>query len=70
MSFLFLAEGHAVGALIHAGVGFVGAYQDLIQGAVVLAGAVVCTLGNGALHALICVTAHCSYLLFLFSSLV
>lgn len=55
---LLLAEGFAVGALVNSGVGLVGAYQDLIQGAVVFALAVVCALMDGALNTLVCIAIH------------
>ena len=35
-----------------------GTHQDLVQGAVVFALAVVGALGNGALHALVGMTVH------------
>ena len=57
-------EGHAVGALIHGGVALVGAHQDPIQGAVVLAAAVVAALMHGALDGLIGMTIHKVSLLF------
>ena len=56
---LLSAEGHAVGALVHGGIALVGAHQNLIQGAVVFALAVVCALMNGALHALVGMAIHC-----------
>ena len=55
---LLLPEGHAVGALIHGGVGLMGTHQDPLQGAVVSAVAVVCALRNGALDALVGIAAH------------
>ena len=61
---LLLAEGLAVGALVHGGVALVGTYQDAVQGAVVAVGAVVSALLNGAFNALICLTIHCQFLLF------
>ena len=67
---LLLAEGHAVGALVLGGVGLMGAYKDLVQGAVVGLVAVMGTLGNGALDALICFAVHNADLLFLNSALV
>ena len=60
---LLLAEGHAVGAGIHSGVSLVGTHQDPLQRAVVSILAVVCTLRNGALNALVCVTVHIQFLL-------
>ena len=62
--YLFLAEGHTVGALIHGGVAFVGADQDAVQSAVVGILAVVSALMNGAFNTLVCFTIHVSFLLF------
>ena len=67
---LLLAEGHTVGALVLGGVGLMGAYKDLLQGAVVGLIAVMGALGNGALDALVCFAVHNAYLLFLNSALV
>ena len=61
---LLLAEGLAVGALVHGGVALVGTYQDAVQGAVVAVGAVVSALLNGAFNALVCLTIHSRFLLF------
>lgn len=61
---LFLTEGHTVGALVHSGVGFVSANQDLFQGAVVSLVAVMCALLNGAFDAFICIAVHSIFLLF------
>ena len=55
---LLFAEGLAIGALIHGGVGLVGAHKNAVQRAVVLIFAVVCTLLNGAFDTLVCVTVH------------
>ena len=55
---LLLAEGFAVGALIHGGVLLMGAYQDAVQRAVVLSIAVVSALLNGAFNALVCILVH------------
>ena len=55
---LLLAEGLAVGALVHGGVCFVGAYEDPVQRAVVFVVTVVGTLGNGALYAFVGMAAH------------
>ena len=60
---LLLAEGHAIRALVHSGVGLVGTHQDLVQGAVVLTLAVVGTLMDGAFVALIRVAVHGHFLL-------
>ena len=61
---LFLAEGLAIGALVHSGVGLVGAHQDLLQRAVVGIVAVVSALLDGALDALVGVAVHGIDLLF------
>ena len=58
LSGLSLAEGLAVGALVHGGVGFVGAHQDPVQGAVVLGVAVICAGLNGAFDALVGMMVH------------
>ena len=60
---LFLLEGHAVRALVHGGIALVSADKDPVQRAVVLPGAVVGAVGNGAFDALVGVTAHRKYLL-------
>ena len=59
---LLSVEGLAVGALVHGGVCLVGAYQDPVQGAVVLGGAVVGALADGTLNALVCMAVHGQYL--------
>jgi len=56
--FLALTEGLAVGALILGGIGLVGTHQDSIQGAVILAVAVVSAGLNGAFDALVCIVIH------------
>ena len=61
---LLFAEGHAVGALVHSGIAFMGTHQDALQGAEILLTAVVCTLTNGTFNALVCVTIHVLLLLF------
>ena len=61
---LFLAEGLAVGALVHGRVCLMGANQDLVQRAVVLTVTVVSTGLYGALNALVCVAVHECFLLF------
>ena len=63
--FLLLAEGHAIGALVHSGVCFMGAHHDPLQRAVVCFIAVVHTLSNGALNALVGIMVHGLFLLFL-----
>ena len=55
---LLLTEGLAVRALIHSGIGFVGADQDSLQRAVILGVAVVCALLDGALDALVGMIIH------------
>ena len=53
--FLLLAVGHAVGALIHGGVAFMGADQNLLQRAVVGGIAMMDALGNSTFNVLVCV---------------
>ena len=60
---LLLAEGLAVGALVHGGVHLVGTHQDLVQGAVVLTLAVMGTLLDGTLDRLVCIAVHNEILL-------
>ena len=67
---LFLSEALAVGTLIHGGVGLVSAHQNLIQGAVIFAGAVVRALLDGAFNAFVGMTVHTFSLLLLFSRVV
>ena len=55
---LFLAEGLAVGALIHGGIAFMGTYQNAVQSAVIAVGAVIGTLMHGTLDALVGVAVH------------
>ena len=55
---LFFPEGLAVGALVHGGVGLVGAHHNPIQGAVVFVFAVISTLLYGAFDALVGMTVH------------
>ena len=62
---LLLAEGLTVGALVHGGVGLMGAHQDAIQRAVVLAVAVISALLYGAFNTLVCVAIHRFFLLLL-----
>ena len=69
-SVLLLSEGLAVGTLVHAGVCLMGAYQNAVQGAVVLGSAVMGAFIDGALNALIGMTIHDPFLLLLVSSLV
>ena len=63
-NFLLLSEGLTVGTLVHSGVCLVGAHQDPVQGAVVLGVAVVGASLHGAFNALICMTVHRFFLLF------
>ena len=58
LSCLLLAEGLAVGTLIHSGVSLVGTHQNTIQGAEVCILAVVCALCNSTLNALVSMTIH------------
>ena len=67
---LLLPERHTVGALIHAGIGFMGAHKNFVQRTVVGAVAVVCALAYGAFNALVCVIGHDFSLLLLYSKLV
>jgi uncharacterized MAPEG superfamily protein len=60
---LLLAEGHAVGALIHGRICLMGADQNSVEGAVVFAVAVVCALLDGAFNGLVCMTIHNEILL-------
>ena len=53
-SSLLSQERLAVGALVHSGIGFMGAHKNLIQGAVVTIAAVMAALGNGAGNGLVC----------------
>ena len=55
---LLLAEGLAVGALVLSGVHLVGAHQNPVQGAVVLILAMISTLLNGTLDALVGMAIH------------
>ena len=61
---LFLAEGHAVSALIHRGVALVGADQNAVQRTVVGIAAMMCALLDGAFDALVCIGIHSLFLLF------
>ena len=60
---LLSAEGFAVGALIHGGIGLVGAHQNPVQRAVILLFAVMGALVHGAFDALVGMTIHCFFLL-------
>ena len=67
---LSLTEGLAVGALVLSGICFVGADQNAIQRAVVLAVTVVSTGLNGAFNTLVGIAVHVFLLLLLDSALV
>ena len=60
---LLLAEGLTVSALILSGICLMGAHQNTVQGAVVLAVAMIGTLLNGTLDTLICMAVHVRFLL-------
>ena len=66
---LLLPERHAVGTLIHSGIHLVGTYHNAVQRAVVLALAMMGTLLDGTLDALVG-TIHLFFLLCLNSYLV
>jgi hypothetical protein len=61
---LLLAEGLAVGALVHCGVLLVGTHQDSLQRAVVGVVAVVSAGLDGAFDALVGIAVHGHFLLF------
>ena len=65
-----LTEGLAVGALILSGVDFVGAHQDTIQRAVVLAVAVVCAGLNSTFDGLVSMAVHKTSSFYLGSAIV
>ena len=56
--FLLLAEGHAVGALVHGGIHFVGTDHDLVQRAVVFVAAMVGALLDSTLDAFVGMAIH------------
>ena len=58
LKFLLLAEGLAVGTLVHGGIHFMGAHQDAVQRAVVLGIAVIGALLDGAFDALVGMVVH------------
>ena len=60
---LLLAEGLAVGALIHGRVGLMGAHPDLVQGTVVFVFTVVSTGLDGTFDALVGMAIHSLFLL-------
>jgi len=55
---LLLAEGHAVGALIHSGIVFVGTHQNPVQRTIVLVFTMMGTLVDSAFNTLVCVVVH------------
>ena len=55
---LLSPEGHTVGTLVHGGVALMGAYMDLVQGAVVLSVAVIGAGDDGAFNALVGAFIH------------
>ena len=67
---LLLPEGLTVGALVHGRIGFVGAYHDAIQRAIVGIVAVICALLYSAFNGLVCFLVHFGLLLLLSSVLV
>ena len=60
---LLFTEGLAVGALVHGRIGFMGAYQNPVQGTVVFGVTVVSALRDGAFDALVGIAFHIRYLL-------
>ena len=60
---LLLAEGLAVGALIHGGICLMGTNHNAVQRAVVLSIAVVCAGLDGTFDALVCMAVHIHFLL-------
>ncbi len=60
---LFLAKGHAVGALIHGGIALVGADLDLVQRAVIRGIAVMRAGDDGAFDAVVGMAIHSGFLL-------
>ena len=61
---LSLAEGFAVGTLVHGGILLMGTHQNTVQRAVVLSVAMVSTGLHGALDALVGMIVHFAFLLF------
>ena len=64
-----LPEGLAVGALVHSGVGLMGANQNPLQGAVIGILAMMGTLLNSTLNRLVCMAIHSLYPPFLVMNL-
>ena len=60
---LLFTERLAVGALILGGICLMGTHQNAIQGAVVLAVAMVCAGLYGAFDGLVSMAVHCAFLL-------
>ena len=56
--FLLFTEGHAISALIHGRICFMGSNKDSVQRAIIRLITMVCTLSYGTLNALISVTVH------------
>ena len=56
--FSLLTEGLAVGTLIHSGIGLMGTYQNPFQRTEVGILAMLCTLMNSTLNALVCMTIN------------
>ena len=63
--YLFLTEGHAVGALINSRICFMSAHKNTLQRAVVGLIAVMCALMDSTFDALVCIAVHNLFLLFL-----
>ena len=64
---LLLAEGHAVGALVYSGIGFMGTHQNTVKRTVVLAAAVMGTLADSAFNGFVRMTIHSNSSFFEFS---
>ena len=60
---LLLAEGHAVSALVLGGICLMGTHHDLIQRAVVLLIAMMCTLADSAFDGFVGMAVHKNSLL-------
>jgi len=61
--FLLLPERLAVGALVHGRILLMGAHQNLVQRAVVLALAMMGALLDSTFDALVCIIVHVFFLL-------
>ena len=55
---LFLSKGLAIGALVNSGICLMGAHEDPVQRAIVGIAAMMGTLLDGTLNALICMAVH------------